>query len=116
MATYATRDFLAQYKNVDKAIDPVILMRDEAKIRAEIEKWRDIYETYQGYSVLDGGIDKRELKSRPKLMMLLLDTMPDIYDEVNSSLYGGIRIKTNHRKTKKTSKRKRITFKRKPKK
>ena len=24
MATYATRDFLAQYKNVDKAIDPVI--------------------------------------------------------------------------------------------
>ncbi len=45
MATYATRDFLAQYKNVDKAIDPVILMRDEAKIRAENEKWRDIYET-----------------------------------------------------------------------
>ena len=114
MATYATRDFLAQYKKVDEAIDPVILMRDEAKIRAEIEKWRDIYETYQGYSVLDGGIDKRELKSRPKLMMLLLDTMPDIYDEVNSSLYGGKPNK--RRKTKKLSKRKRITSKRKPKK
>lgn len=101
MATNATREFIAKYNDVSFYSYPV---KDKAA-QDELDELRDIYETYQGYSVDDGGIDKRELRSNRELQKFLSEHMPDIYKDVNSSLYGGRKHKRSSKKSR-SSKRK----------
>jgi hypothetical protein len=101
MATNATREFIAKYNDVSYYSYPV---KDTAA-QEELDELRYIYETYQGYFVDDGGIDKRELRSNRELMDFLSKHMPDIYKDVNSSLYGGRKQKRSSKKSR-SSKRK----------
>jgi hypothetical protein len=97
----ATKEFLAQYDTATRSYYYPYKVS-----QVELDKLREIYERYQGYSSYEGGIDKKELMRNHHLQLFLLDHMPDIYKDANSSLYGGRKHKrsSSHRK-KKTSKR-----------
>lgn len=95
----ATKEFLDQY---DTAARSYYYPYKVSQV--ELDKLREIYERYQGYASYEGGIDKKELmrNRHHHLHLFLLDHMPDIYKDINSSLYGG--RSSSHRKNK-TSKR-----------
>ena len=95
----ATKEFLAQY---DTAARSYYYPHKVSQV--ELDKLREIYERYQGYSSYEGGIDKKELMRNHHLQLFLLDHMPDIYKDVNSTVYGGRKHKrpSSHRKNKTT--------------
>ena len=110
MSTYATKEFLEQYKKVQLLVDEVLPLPDkDEKIDIEIENLEEIFDRYQGYTVNDGGLDKRELRANKKLMSLLLTYLPNVYDESDTPLYGGRRKlgrRTRNKKNKSTKSRK----------
>ena len=98
----ATQEFLAQYDRASSYYYPYKVSQ------VELDKLREIYERYQGYAGYEGGIDKKELMRNRyhHLHLFLLDHMPDIYKDINSSLYGGQKHKRSSSQRKnKTSKR-----------
>lgn len=99
----ATNEFLNQYDNAIRSSS-----YNNTVSKVELDKLREIYERYQGYASYEGGIDKKELMRNRyhHLHLFLLDHMPDIYKDINSSLYGGQKHKRSSSQRKnKTSKR-----------
>jgi hypothetical protein len=97
----ATKEFLNQYDRASSYYYPYKVSQ------VELDKLREIYERYQGYASYEGGIDKKELMRdrHHHLHLFLLDHMPDIYKDINSSLYGGRKHKRSSKKSR-SSKRK----------
>ena len=84
MATKATREFIVMYNEVRSYNYPVT----DKLVQDELDELRDFYLDYQYISVDDGGIDKRELRANPELMVFLSKHMPDIHDDINDTVYG----------------------------